>query len=107
MKIKIDSLSFVKDPLKANDKAFRIWDLKFKVNPATVDISSEDSSMLRCLKNSIKEHENVILYNELSEIIDISNVLGNNFWTEEYFENACRFEFRNYFDFSECKLIYV
>lgn len=107
MKIKVDSLFFAKDRGLSNEKAFRVWDLKFKLVDNTLERDNNDSEILKCLKGVIKDNNGVILYDEIKEIVDTSNIIGNNFWNEEYFINTCRFEFRDYFDFTECKFIYV
>ena len=82
-------------------------DLKFNVDPQGLKISNEDSRILKCLKYYINENNNLIDYLEVRELIDSSNIICNNFWNEEYFNNSCKFEFRDYFDLEECKYIYV
>lgn len=107
MKIKVNSLAIVKDSNVSNEKKFRIWNLKFNVDEETLIRDKEDSDSLTCLKGVIKENNNTILYDELSELVDSSCMMGNNFWSEEDFLRACRFEYRDYFDFSRCKLLYA
>lgn len=43
----------------------------------------------------------------MSELVDSSNIVENNFWNEENFESVCRFEYRDYLYFSGCKFNYI
>lgn len=111
MKIKIKSLSAIKDTniskkLK-NENAFRVRYIRVDTDSESLENSGENSEILKCLKYCIKENNNTIDYDEISELVDSSNIMGNNFWGEDEFERVCRFEYRDYFDFSECKFIYV
>lgn len=111
MNIKIKSILVVKNTNiginLGNENVFRVKYMKFNTESTTPKNSREDSEILKCLKYCVKENENTIDYNEISELVDTSNIIGNNFWSEKEFEKACGFEFRNYFDFSECKFIYL
>lgn len=111
MKIKVKSLSAVKDTsigkkLK-NENAFRIKYFRVDTDSDSLKNCRENSEILKCLKYCIKENNYTINYDEISELVDTSNIIGNNFWNEDDFEKCCRFEYRDYFDFSECKFIYV
>lgn len=111
MKIKVKSISVVKNTSiglsLCNENVFRVNYMKLNTDSKTLKNSRENSDILKCLKYCVKENENTIDYNEISELVDTSNIIGNNFWSVEEFENVCRFEFRNYFDFSECEFIYL
>ena len=50
-----------------------------------------------------KSHANVYP----TPVVPFNNIIGNNFWNEDEFESICRFEFKDYFDFSECKFQYL
>ena len=67
----------------------------------------EKSDILKCLKSCLKYNKNTIDYNEINELVNSNNIIGNNFWNEDNFEDICRFEYRDYFDFSECKFKYI
>lgn len=111
MNIKIKSILVIKNNSIGinfcNENAFRVKYMKFNAEPKIIKNSRENSEILKCLKYCIKENENTIDYNEISELVDTSNIIGNNFWCEKEFEKVCGFEFRNYFDFSECQFIYL
>lgn len=111
MKIKIKLLLVDRDDSISErigtDNAFTVRDLKFNVDPQSLKIYNEDSTILKYLKYFINENDNLIDYLELRELIDSSNIICNNFWNEEYFNNSCKFEFRDYFDLEECKYIYT
>lgn len=111
MKIKVTSLSAVKETYLSKkigeDKGFRVKYIRVNTDPNSLESYGEKEDILRCLKGCIKDNGNTIDYNEISEIVDSSNIIGNNFWNEDYFENTCRFECRDYFDFSECKFKYI
>ncbi|WP_294386411.1 hypothetical protein [uncultured Clostridium sp.] len=109
MRIKIISLSVVREKNKnvGNNKKFRVKDIIINTDSESLQNYGEKSDILRCLKECIKENGNTIDYNEMKELVNCSNIIGNNFWNEDYFENTCRFECRDYFDFSECKFKYI
>lgn len=111
MNIKIKSLSVVKNTSigkkLCNEKAFRVKYIRLNTDSRSLENSRENSDILKSLKHCVKDNGNTIDYNEISELVDTSNIIENNFWSEEEFEETCRFEFRNYFDFSECKFIYL
>ena len=111
MKIKVTSLSAVKETYLSKkigeDKGFRVKYIRVNTDPNSLESYGEKEDILRCLKGCIKDNGNTIDYNEISEIVDSSNIIGNNFWNEDDFERTCRFEYRNYFDFSECKFNYL
>ncbi|MBQ8998640.1 MAG: hypothetical protein IJ086_08155 [Clostridium sp.] len=111
MRIKIKSLLAVKDADIAkkieNNKFFRVNHIIVNTDSESLKNYGEESNILRCLKQCIKDNGNTIDYNEISELINSSNIMGNNFWNENEFEGICRFEYRDYFDFSECKFNYV
>ncbi len=111
MKIKIESLLIDKDngisERIGSGNAFTVRDLKFNVDPQSLEVTNEDSEILKCLKYCIHENDNFIDYLEVRELIDTSNIIWTNFWTEEEFSHACKFEFRNCFNLEECKYVYV
>ncbi|MDU2671888.1 MAG: hypothetical protein E7C49_07775 [Clostridium sp.] len=111
MKIKIKSLLIDKDKSIAEgicgDNAFTVRDLKFNVDPESLEVTNEDSEILKCLKHCINENNNEIDYLRVNELIDTSNIIWNNFWNEEEFNRTCKFEFRNCFNLEECKYVYV
>lgn len=110
MKVKVYSLLAKRDTnistIMKSDNTFRVKEIKFNVAPNTLEKGQSDSDILKCLKYCIKENKNTIDYLEVSELIDTGNIIGNNFWNEKYFESTCRFEFRDYFDLENCKIIY-
>lgn len=110
MKVKVNSLIVERDnniaKTMSNDNAFRVKDIKFNVDPCTLEKDKSDSNILKCLKYCIKENKNIIDYLEASELIDTSNIIENNFWNDEYFERSCEFEYRDYFDLENCEIIY-
>ena len=111
MRIKVTSLSVVKETSIAkklgNNKVFRVKYIRVNTDSETLENHGEKSDILKCLKSCIKDNGNTIDYNEISELVDSSNIIGNNFWNENDFERAFKFEYRDYFDFSECKFNYV
>ena len=100
------SISSNLDSNLSNEKKFIVWDLKFNVEAETLVKDKYDSDILKCIKGVINENNNVISYNELSEVVDSNCIIGNNFWSEENFLKACKFEYRDYLDFSTCKILY-
>ena len=110
MKIKINSLLVERDNRIAetigSDNAFRVKDLTFNVEPCTLEKDDNDSDILKCIKYFIKENKNKIDYYKSSELINTGNIIGNNFWNNKYFESACKFEYRDYFDLDNCEIIY-
>lgn len=111
MNIKVKSILVVKNTSIGrnlnNENAFRVKYLKLNTELKSLKNIRENSEILKSLKYCVKENENTIDYNEISELVDTSNMIGNNFWSEKEFEKVCSFEFRNYFDFSDCKFIYL
>ncbi|CUP06262.1 MULTISPECIES: hypothetical protein [Clostridium] len=111
MKIKIESLLIDKDNSIAerigSDNAFWVRDLKFNVDPKSLEVTNEDPEILKCLKYYINENKNLIDYLEVRELIDTSNIICTNFWNEEEFNRTCKFEFRDYFNLEECKYVYI
>lgn len=111
MKIKIEKLLIDKDNGIAericSDNAFMVKDLKFNVDSKTLEVADEDSEILKCLKYCINQKDNEIDYLEVRELIDTSNIICTNFWNEEEFNRACKFEFRNCFNLEECKYVYI
>ena len=111
MRIKVTSLSVVKETSIAkklgNNKGFRVKYIRVNTDSESLENYGEKSDILRCLKSCIKDNGKTIDYNEISELVDSSNIIGNNFWNENEFEKVFRFEYRDYFDFSECKFNYV
>ena len=101
MRIKVKLFSTVKESDMANKRT------NFNRFRAKSIILTTDSETLKCLKSCIKDNGNTIDYNEMIEFIDTNNIIGNNFWNEDEFESICRFEFKDYFDFSECKFQYL
>ena len=108
MKIKIDSLLLVKDNSKFNSsEGFRIKDIWFMANENSLIKDSEDLPIVRCLKYLFEEENNIMNYTKICEVVESNFIIGNNFWNEEYFMSTCIFEFRNVFDFTDCKLTYL
>ena len=111
MKIKIESLLIDKDNSIAerigSDNAFMVRDLKFNVDPKSLEVTNEDPEILKCLKYYINENKNLIDYLEVRELIDTSNIICTNFWNEEEFNRTCKFEFGDYFNLEECKYVYI
>ena len=110
MKIKIESLvidneSSITEAI-GSDNDFIVRDLKFNVDPESLEVTNEDSEILKYLKYYINENNNTIDYLEVRELIDTSNIIYTNFWNEEGFKRMCKFEFRNCFNLEECKYVY-
>ena len=83
MKIKVTSLSAVKETYLSKkigeDKGFRVKYIRVNTDPNSLESYGEKEDILRCLKGCIKDNGNTIDYNEISEIVDSSNIIGNNF----------------------------
>ena len=111
MRIKVTSLLVVKEASIAknldDNKAFRVKYIRANTDSESLENYGEKSDILKCLKSCIRDNGNTIDYNEISELVDCSNIIGNNFWNENEFEREFKFEYRDYFDFSECKFNYV
>ena len=110
MKIKIESLVIDKESsiteAIGSDNDFIVRDLKFNVDPESLEVTNEDSEILKYLKYYINENNNTIDYLEVRELIDTSNIIYTNFWNEEGFKRMCKFEFRNCLNLEECKYVY-
>ena len=106
MKIKIESV-FISKAKDIGGDTFIVKDLKFNAYPQNLEVTKEDSRILNCLKYFINKNNNLIDYLEVRELVDTTNIIGVNYWSEEEFNRACKFEFRNYFDLEECEYIYV
>ena len=111
MRIKVKLFSTVKESDMANKRTnfnrFRAKSIILTTDSTSLNLEKGESETLKCLKSCIKDNGNTIDYNEMIEFIDKNNIIGNNFWNEDEFESICRFEFKDYFDFSECKFQYL
>lgn len=111
MRIKVKLFSTVKESDMANKRTnfnrFRAKSIILTTDSTSLNLEKGESETLKCLKSCIKDNGNTIDYNEMIEFIDTNNIMRNNFWNEDEFEGICRFEFKDYFDFSECKFQYL
>ena len=106
MKIKIESI-LISKAKDIGGNTFVVKDLKFNAYPQNLEVTKEDSRILNYLKYCINKNNNLIDYLEVRELVDTTNIIGANYSSEEEFNSACKFEFRNYFDLEECEYIYV
>ena len=107
MKIKAMTLLVIKEKIKTKNNEFRVKDLIVNTDSESLENKGEKSDILKCLKSCLKYNKNTIDYNEINELVNSNNIIGNNFWNEDNFEDICRFEYRDYFDFSEFKFKYI
>lgn len=107
MKIKVMTLLVIKEKIGYKNDEFRVKDLIVNTDSESLENKGEKSDILKCLKSCLKYNKNTIDYNEINELVNSNNIIGNNFWNEDNFEDICRFEYRDYFDFSECKFKYI